>query len=56
MVKRKELKDNDVEMSGTDPRVDGDDSDEVHTYQYPSKQYTSPAKQQPEIRKIELTH
>ncbi|OJZ84713.1 hypothetical protein ASPFODRAFT_138653 [Aspergillus luchuensis CBS 106.47] len=28
MVKRKELKDNDVEMSGTDPRVDGDDSDE----------------------------
>ncbi|PYI04571.1 hypothetical protein BO78DRAFT_347458 [Aspergillus sclerotiicarbonarius CBS 121057] len=28
MVKRKELKDNDVEMSGTDPRVDGDESDE----------------------------
>ncbi|RAK99522.1 protein-transporting protein BCP1 [Aspergillus ibericus CBS 121593] len=28
MVKRKELKDNDVKMSGTDPRVDGDESDE----------------------------
>ncbi|OOF93180.1 hypothetical protein ASPCADRAFT_398795 [Aspergillus carbonarius ITEM 5010] len=28
MVKRKEIKDNDVEMSGTDPRVDGDESDE----------------------------
>lgn len=30
MGKRKEIKDNDVEMGGTDPRVDGDESDEVN--------------------------
>lgn len=51
MVKRKELKDNDVEMSGTNPRVDGDDSDEVHPYKPipPPTAYTNPAKQKQQL-------
>ena len=30
MVKRKQVKDGDVDMEGTDPRVQGEESDEVH--------------------------